>query len=216
LVSLWSRVLFHWTAPGYLFLVPLMGAALDRRRREGWAVGRGLAATAACVLVVAGLVVGEARSNWLPRTVWLAALGRDPLPLIVDWSSLDSELGGRGLLDRPGLVVAAVRWVDAGKIDYALGGRVPVVCLGPDPRQYGIEAPLADYAGDDVLIVAPGRSFAEIEAEFGGLFAAIRPLRPAAIRDAGRVLTELPLFIGRRLRPPLPPAEIGGRIAGSP
>ena len=31
-VSLWSRnVLFHWAAPGYLFLFPLLGAWLDRK-----------------------------------------------------------------------------------------------------------------------------------------------------------------------------------------
>ncbi len=56
--------------------------------------------------------------------------GKDPALAAVDWTSLRQELAERGLLDRPGLVVAATRWLDAGKIDYALGGRVPVICLG--------------------------------------------------------------------------------------
>ena len=43
---------------------------------------------------------------------------------VVDWTSLRQDLADRGLLDRPGLVIATRRWSDAGKIDYALGGRV--------------------------------------------------------------------------------------------
>jgi 4-amino-4-deoxy-L-arabinose transferase-like glycosyltransferase len=213
LVALHAHVLFHWAAPGYLMLVPLFGAALEQRRLAGRSVARRLGATAVLVLVVAGLVAGEVRFNWLPQALWMSALGKDPLRDAVDWTSLRDELGKRGLLDRPGLVVAAVRWLDAGKIDYALGGRVPVLCLGPDPRQYGLVAPLADFAGDDVLIVAPGRSLAEIETQFGGSFAAIEPLPPAEIRDDGRPVASLPLFIGRRLRPP--PHAAGGRIADS-
>jgi 4-amino-4-deoxy-L-arabinose transferase-like glycosyltransferase len=215
-VALWSRVLFHWAAPGYLMLVPLLGAALERWRREGRPVRRWLAATAVFVLVATGLAIGEDRFDWLPRAAWLSVLGKDPLPDVVDWTSLRAELGERGLLSRPGLVVAAIRWFDAGKIDYALGGRVPVLCLGPDPRQYGLLAPLTGYAGDDVLIIARGRSLAEIEAGFGALFAEIRSLPPAAIRVAGRKVATLPLFIGYRLRPPPPPAEIGDGIADSP
>ncbi len=215
-VSLWSRVLFHWAAPGYLLLVPLLGAALERRRRAGRPVGRWLAATALLVGVGAGLFAGEVKFNWLPRALWIRALGKDPLPDAVDWTSLRTELAGRGLLDRPHTVVAAVRWLDAGKIDYALGGRFPVLCLGPDPRQYGLVAPLARYAGDDVLIIAPGRSLAEIEAQFGPSFDAIQPLAPAEILDAGNPVADLPLFIGHRLRSPPQAAGIRGGIADSP
>jgi 4-amino-4-deoxy-L-arabinose transferase-like glycosyltransferase len=211
LVSLASHVLFHWAAPGYLLLVPLLGAALERRRQAGRPIGRWLGATAILVLLGAGLVAGELRFNWLPRAVWMSALGKNPLAAAVDWTSLRDELGARRLLDRSGLVVAAVRWLDAGKIDYALGGRVPVLCLGPDPRQYGLNAPLARYAGNDVLIVAPGRSFADIEAAFAGWFERLEPLAPAEIRAAGKPVASVPLFIGTALRPPT-----DGGIAGSP
>jgi hypothetical protein len=215
-VALWSRVLFHWSAPGYLLLLPLLGAALERRQRAGRPDARWLGATAILLLLGTVLVAGEVRFNWLPRALWMATLGKDPLRDAVDWTSLRAELGERGFLDRPDLVVAGVRWLDAGKIDYALDGRVRVLCLGPDPRQYGVIAPLADFAGDDVLIIAPDRSLAEIEGQFGALFDAIRPLAPAAIRDAGRPVASFPLFIGRRLRPPPAAAKIDGGIADSP
>jgi hypothetical protein len=213
LVSLVSHVLFHWTAPGYLLLMPLLGAALERRRQAGWPVGRWLSTSAILVLLGVGLFAGEVRFNWLPQAVWMRTLGKDPLAATVDWTSLRDALGARGLLGRPGLVVAAIRWLDAGKIDYALAGRVPVLCLGPDPRQYGLAAPLSLYAGDDVLIIAPGRSPAEVEAGFGALFDRIRPMAPAAIRAAGKPVANVPLFIGYQLHPP---AASRGGIAGSP
>ena len=120
----------------------------------------------------------------------------------VDWTSLGQELNKRGLLDRPGVVVAATRWLDAGKIDYALGGRVPVICLGSDPREYGIIAPVRDYAGADVLIVAPGSSPAAIAVRFGKLFDSIDTLAPATVLHDGRPALTLPLYLGRRLREP--------------
>ena len=86
---------------------------------------------------------------------------------------------------------------------------MPVLCLGPDPRQYGLVAPLARHPGDDVLIVAPGRSLAEIEAGFGASFDRLQPLAPAEIRAGGKPVASVPLFIGIGLRP-------RGGIADSP
>ncbi len=199
-VSLWSHVLFHWAAPGYLMLVPLLGDAIARRGRSDRLVRRWLIATVAIVVLGVAFVASEVRYNWLPYAIFPG--GRDPALAAVDWTSLRRELAERGLLGRPGLVVAATRWLDAGKLDYALDGRSPVLCLGPDPRQYGLIAPLARYAGDDVLIVAPGSALAGIAAQFGSQFDAIEPLAPATILHAGRPALTVPLFLGHRLHRP--------------
>ena len=198
LISLRSRVLFHWAAPGYLMLLPLLGDAIARGQ---WS-RRWLAATAAIVVLGAAFAGSEVRFNWLPLTIGDFRLGEDPALAAVDWTSLRTELAERGLLDRPRTVVAATRWLDAGKIDYALGGRVPVICLGSDPREYGIIAPVGDYAGADVLIVAPGISPAAIAARFGKLFDSIDTLAPATVLHDGRPALSLPLYLGHRLREP--------------
>jgi hypothetical protein len=189
-VSLWSRVLFHWAAPGYLMLVPLFGEAIARRRGGR----RWIATTAILVLFGMALVASEVRLGWLPPIG-----GHDPALAAVDWSELRTELTDRSLLARPGLVVAATRWLDAGKIDYALGGRVPVLCLGDDPREYGIIAPLAAFRGADVLIVAPHVPPAEIAARHSGLFDSVTALPPATLTHGGRAALVLPLYLGRHL-----------------
>ena len=209
-VALWSRVLPHWAAPGYLMLVPLLGAARARRAPTSRAIRVTALATAVIVVLGTGFVAGAVRYDWLARPMQAFFPGRDPSMAAVDWSSLRGELTSRGLLGQPRLAVAAIRWLDAGKIDYALGGRAPVLCLGPDPREYGIVAPLADYAGWDVLIVAPHTTEGEIAADYGRLFQSIEPLRPASVLHAGRPALSLPLFLGRGLRPPT------GDTAGNP
>jgi len=200
--ALWGNPLFHWAAPGYLMLVPLLGEAIARRQRTSRLVRTWLAGTAAFVILGAVFVASEVRFNWLSGLIEELALGRDPNLDVVDWTSVQTELEHRGLLDRPGLVVATLKWHEAGKIDYALGGRIPVICLGPDARQYGLTTNPDDYAGADVLIVASHRSLAQIESQFGTRFDAIEPIAPATVMHAGRPAMELPLFIGHRLRKP--------------
>ena len=168
-ISLWSHILFHWAAPGYLMLVPLLGDEIARRRPESRAIKGTVIATAVFVVFGTGFFVSAVRFDWLSALPNFRA-DRDPTMAIIDWTSVPAELASRGLLDRSGLAVAATRWLDAGKIDYALGGRLPVLCLCAEPHEYGIVAPVSDYAGADVLIIAPRTTPAEIAARFGALF----------------------------------------------
>jgi hypothetical protein len=96
-------------------------------------------------------------------------------------------------------VIAATRWIDAGKIDYALGGRSPVICLGPDARQYGLIAKRGDYAGNDVLIALPRGFRDNIIDELRLHFNRIEPIPPATVLHAGRVAMTVPLVIGHHL-----------------
>jgi 4-amino-4-deoxy-L-arabinose transferase-like glycosyltransferase len=190
-VSLWGHVLFHWAAPGYLMLLPLLGDAIARHWRGSRAVRALLVGTALFVVFGTAMFASEIKFNWLP-------LGDDLGIDIVDWTSLRQDLAGRGFLDRPGLVVAALRWSDAGKLDYVLGGSPPVICLGPDARQFGIVARRDDYAGADVLIItrAPRE---KVLGQFWPLFDGIDPLAPAMVLHAGYPALRLNLFLGHRL-----------------
>ena len=196
--SLWGNVLFHWASPGYLMLVPLLGDAVARHWRSSRAVRIGLAGTTGFVVLGSALFASEVKFNWLPAIIGDFRLGKDPSLDMIDWISLRDELAERGLLDQPRLVVATLRWSDAGKIDYALGGRLPVICLGPDARQYGLVARHDDYAGADVLIVTRV-PFEKIVGQYWFLFDSIEPMASVTILHAGRPALRLNLAFGHRL-----------------
>jgi 4-amino-4-deoxy-L-arabinose transferase-like glycosyltransferase len=199
-LALTGRTLPHWAAPGYLLLIPLLGAEIARRWPASRRVRQAVVATGVLVVLGAAAAAGAVRFDWL-AAVLPARAAPDPTIAAVDWTSLREELLQRGWLNRPGLVVAATRWLDAGKVDYALGGGVPVLCLCAEPHEYGIIAPAAQYAGADVLIVAPHTAPADIVARYGARFRSIEVLPPATVLDAGRPALTVPLYLGHRLHP---------------
>ena len=77
-VSLHSHVLFHWAAPGYPMLLPLLGEAVARRRSGSRPIRIYLAATAMTVTLGVVFVASEARFNWLPAVFANFALDADP------------------------------------------------------------------------------------------------------------------------------------------
>ncbi len=191
LVGLVSKhVMFHWAAPGYLMFFPLLGAALAEARP---ALVRGAAAaTAGLLLLGLAVVATEVRWDWLN-------LPRDPGAEAVDWTALRPALAARGLLDRANTVVGATGWREAGKVDYGLGGRATVICLGRDAREYGEIAPLAAFVGKDVVIVARKPVTAKTLAAQGVRFAAIEPFGSVALDPRVRPKLRALLFLGRDL-----------------
>jgi 4-amino-4-deoxy-L-arabinose transferase-like glycosyltransferase len=209
LVALWSDKLplFHWAAPGYLLLFPLLGVFLDRRRGAGW-LRAATVATAALVIAALFVVSLEVRTGALARLV--PALARSqPALQAVDWTELRDELRRRGLLGRSDLAVAALQWHVAGKVDFALGGALPVFCLCGDARQYGIVRPASDFIGEDVVIVLPPNSRRDPVAQFADEFSAIELLTDVEIGPVGGDAARLRLFLGRDFRglPASPPGE---------
>lgn len=198
LVSLRSHVLFHWVAPALMMSLPLLGRAIGERRRASRHVRLAMLATAATVSAGACVVGSEVRYNWLPEVIENFALGDDPDIAAVDWTSLLPTVRAQQAAD-PSLVVAAVRWLDAGKVDFALRKEAQVICLGDDPREYGMTAPVEHFLGRDVLILAPRESLATIRRRFGRMFDALVELPPIIVRHAGRPAMLVPVFLGRRL-----------------
>jgi 4-amino-4-deoxy-L-arabinose transferase-like glycosyltransferase len=206
LVAAWSsqRVLYHWAAPGYLMLFPLLGAWVARHIGNRH-VRRTLRGTAVALVVIVALVGVQVRTDWLHPVVAAFARGQDPDVQGIDWTSLRTELAQRGLLGRSGLVVGATDWRDAGKIAYALGPDVPVICLNQDARQFGFGLTPRDAIGRDVLILAPEHA-GRVIPRYGAAFASIQTLPPATIRHAGHDMATVGVFLGHRLLAWPPPA----------
>lgn len=204
LVSVWSsrHILYHWSAPGTLMLFPLLGAEVARRLSAQSAAPAGArrlrrAIHATIAFVVLGLVLAgsEMRLNWLTALFGphLFKHGSD-IAGGVDWTGLEPSLAARGLLQRPGLVVAVAGWSEAGKVAYALHGRYPVVVLAADSREFGIIAPANRFIGHPMLILVRGGPEPALLARFAPLFTHITPEPPIALRFAGYPLLTLSVF----------------------
>ena len=187
-ISAWSsqRVLYHWAAPGYLMLFPLIG---------GWRwIRQVVIGSAVLVIVVLAVIVGQVQFDWLGDRL-ASVMRTDPTAEAVDWVSLRDDLRARGLLV-PGAVVAALNWRDAGKIGYALGPDVTMLCLNRDARQFGIAHPVRDYVGRDVVVLAVNSDGAQA----GAWFQSVQPLAGSSVRLQGRVLRTVTVLQGTGLR----------------
>ncbi len=197
LIAAWSsrRILFHWAAPGYLMLFPLLGQAISERIGSAW-VRRSIAATAGLILIAVSVVSLQTRFDVLGSALTFVAR-QDPTLEGIDWTSLRTDLTARGLLP-PGTVVGVPSWRDAGKIGFGLGPDVTILCLHQDARQFGFAHPPASFAGRDILILVVGDP-APAETALAGMFERIERLDPAPIALRGRVLHQVSVMRGHRL-----------------
>lgn len=193
-VALWSRhVLFHWMAPGYLFLFPLLGAELARlEARHPRPLRAAALATLGLIVVGLGAVGTEARWNWI------ACFDHDLDPALQarDWHQLPAALAKRALLGGPHTVIAGTSWWFTGKLDYALAGREDVLCLDRDSREYHYLFTAHAHDGDDVVVIVPQRDAKSVEARYGRLFARMDALPPLQLPLDHRAPTSFALFLG--------------------
>ena len=199
LISAWTSVLFHWAIPGYLMLFPLAGHWLAKQEaiRAGW-VRAGLITTVTVVLLGVSTVATEIRFHWIPSVVGIFENVTKHESDAIDWWSLRPQLSERGLLDRDNLFVGATHWANAGKIDYALGGSVPVVCLCSDPKQYGLTHPVTAQLGRNALILDQHMTLESVQQAYGTRFDSIEELPPLQVMHAGRVALRFNLFLAHR------------------
>ncbi len=198
LIALWSsgRVLFHWAAPGYLMLFPLLGAWIAARIDQP-AIRRVIGLTAGFIAGALVLVSTEVRLGWLQPAFSVMAK-HDPDVEAIDWVSVRHELAARGLLvGEP--IIAAADWRDAGKLSYALGPEATVVCLCTDARQFGLNKPVRDFVGQSMLVVITEHATRAV-ANLAPFFVRIEPLPPLMLRQDDRNLQAMALFRAIDLR----------------
>ncbi len=199
MISAWSsqRVLFHWAAPGYLMLFPLVGQAIGERLGHPW-VRRLLAATVVVMLATLTVISTQLQFDWLGSTL-TTVMRRDPTDEGLDWTSVRDDLSTRGLLP-PGALTGAISWRDAGKFGYALGPDVTMLCLSTDARQFGFVSPLRNFAGQTILLLVsepPEQAVAQAR----HWFRFIDVLPATSVRLRGRVLRSVTVLRGTGFLP---------------
>jgi 4-amino-4-deoxy-L-arabinose transferase-like glycosyltransferase len=191
-----QRILFHWAAPGYLMLFPPLGALIAAAVDRAW-MRRVIAGTAALVIASVSVTSLQIQFDWLGGAL-ASVMRKDPTDEGLDWTSVRDDLRARGLLP-PGVVVAAMGWRDAGKLGYALGPDVTMLCLSDDARQFGFAEPARDFIGRDVLVLVPDPAGRAAE-DARRWFQAVDLLDATEVRLRGRVLRGVTVLRGAGLR----------------
>jgi 4-amino-4-deoxy-L-arabinose transferase-like glycosyltransferase len=197
LIALWSsqRILFHWAAPGYLMLFPLLGQAIAEHANTPW-VRRTTTATAALLLASMLVIATQIQTGWLSPL--LTRLPKDPTAEGLNWTSIRTDLAARGLL-KPDTIAAAFNWRDAGKFGTALGPEVTMLCLSPDAREFGFARPPEAYSGQDVLLLAVNPALHAME-EAQRWFQSVQQLPAIEIRLGNRNLEGVTILLGKNLQ----------------
>jgi hypothetical protein len=181
-------------------LFPLAGVWLAQQEivRASWLRG-GLIATLTVVLAGISIVATEVNFQWIASIGGSFKKITDHDSEAIDWWGLRSQLVERGLLAQGNRFVGTTNWHNAGKIDYALGGAVPVVCLGNDSRQYGLTHPLVAQLGMDAVILDQQMTLESVQKVYGARFDSVEELPPIQVMHLGRVATRFNLFLAHRL-----------------
>jgi 4-amino-4-deoxy-L-arabinose transferase-like glycosyltransferase len=217
----------HWPASGYLFLFPLLGAGLVEREQRG-AAGVGparptaadgrlptwvLASAVAFIALLAA--AGVAAITGFPFSTFpRLARGGDPTLEAADWGDLHAGLDSLGVLGRPRTFVAAPSWVQAGKVAYALGPGVPVLCLSVDPREFAYLHDQRTFLGQDAIIVARLPASPDVAASYAPYFETVVPIGRVTIHRWRSPVFEVGVYRGHDFRRTVPaPATPRGALA---
>jgi hypothetical protein len=215
-IGLWVSVggRFHWQAPGFLLLFPLLGRLVVQKLGRDDAMTRRwlLASTAIMVLFVA--VVGtHAATGWIRTLVPPRGDGRtgDPTLKGLTFDGVRAAVAARGLLDKPRLFVVSADRNDVGKVDLELGKFLPVLCLCADPRNMAFGWNPDDFIGQDALIVGAEGYVGDAQNIYGSYFRKIEFLADVDMRRGGKVWEKIKIFYATDYyRPyPLPLREAG-------
>ena len=192
-----TKTLFHWAAPGYVFACILLGRDIQRDLDVGVvATVRWVRGSIAAIALVFMAVIAIAKLPWpdilLPHGKYV------PYPLIEtqSWGEVRDVLAQRGLLAKPDIFVAGLKWHEAGRLDVALAGALPVRCLCADARGYGVLYDNRMMSGHDVIVITPDLRKDEFDALKQTTFQSLTRIDDIAIHHASQTVQTLQVYVG--------------------
>jgi 4-amino-4-deoxy-L-arabinose transferase-like glycosyltransferase len=200
-ISLWAPTEghYHWQAPGYLILFPLLSSLVVEKLEAGHAPTlRWLSLSIAALLVIIGVIGTEAATGWT-HTLLKNSLRpeRDFTLSGLEWKELRTAIAERHLLDQRRLFVVTAHRVEVGKVDLEIGKYLPVVCLCPDPRNIAFGWNLGNFLAWDALIIGTDVHIPNVLQAYGSYFRSIEPLDNVEIHRGGRVMLTLRVYYAK-------------------
>jgi len=192
----------HWPSPGYLFAFPLLGAAAARWSRTWPRTVQGLAWAQTVVAAgVALVVVSHAYTGWIGKLAGFKP-GYDPVVGDeADWSALPATLEARGLMDPSRYVVVAGRYYFCFKAEFALRGRLPVVCLDDLPIRRSLTPKDALDGKHDAIVIETWWRAPQPLKDYLATYADVTPLTTIWGVHTGRNVMQIDLALARHEKP---------------
>ncbi|MDF2569992.1 MAG: dolichyl-phosphate-mannose-protein mannosyltransferase [Sporomusa sp.] len=196
IATLWgAQGLFHWQAPGYLMAIPLLGCAIDGWMQHNSRITRAwLTLSVTAFLLIVLLLGTHTATGWLRQVEPQWFNQGDPSTEALDWRELPIYLEAQGLPVVQADFVVTAHWIDAGKIDYILGGKLPVLCLNSEPHHFAFMHNVSEFRGKSALIIGREKIIAEDLPLYRMQFDAIEPVGKVAIKRAGFQEFEVVVF----------------------
>lgn len=203
MATLWgAQGLFHWQAPGYLLTMPLLGHTVAGWMERGSMLTRvWLSASVTVFLLLVTVLGSHTATGWMRQVQPQWFQSGDPTTEALDWQDLAGFITRKGMPNSKAQFIVAAHWIDAGKIDYVLGGKIPVLCLNNQPHHFAYLHTMSDYRGKDALIV--GRkdivvaSLPLYRSHFGSIeFAGSIPITRAGVQELEIVIFNAKNFSG--------------------
>lgn len=206
LATLWgAQGLFHWQAPGYLLAFPLLGAAVARKIAQKSKPVRWWLNSSSAIFLAVVLVLGShTATGWLCVAVPQWFINGDPTAEAIDWHDLAAYLKEKRVLEEDNLFIVSADWIDAGKIDYILGGKLPVLCLNDSPHHFAFLHNQAVFQGQNAILIGRSQVIEDAVKLYQPYFETIVPYGELPITRAGRPELPVVLYYGRGFRADFP------------
>jgi hypothetical protein len=197
-----ARGLPHWPMPGWLFVIPLLSCEVALIAKSRPRLVHYASAASAVFLLAAVTVFGtDGESGWLANTLPQKFARQDPTLDLLDWTELNSVMAQRHLIDAETPAVAATHWMEAGKLNYAVGKIVPILCLCSDPQQFRYLHSPADFAGRNIIVIGAHKDFIGQLHALEPWFIRTETLAPITLHRSGQEAIELSIVRGIGFRP---------------
>jgi len=201
-ISLWapSHGHYHWQAPGYLLLFPLLAKyVLEKLQDRDALTLKWLSLSIAAPFVIIAVIGTEAATGWIHSLLKNSLRpGHDFTLDGLEWKELRTAIAERQLLDKPRLFVVTAHREEVGKVDLAVGKFLPVVCLCKDPRDTAFGWNLNSFSGWDALIIGTDYYILDVLEEYGRYFHDIERLKDVEIHRGGLVVLTLRVYYAKQ------------------
>jgi hypothetical protein len=201
------RIMAYWPLFGFIALMPLLGRAWAESLKTHPAARRWITAVALFPVLLAAVVVAQARFGVLEDSKgWLLGLiapKHDPNADRLCWDQVASELERRGILTEPRTFLFTDSWDRSAGLALATRGKAPVVCYHLEPRGYLFWSRPEDWVGRDGIFVESVRVPGALS-RYNQFFARYESIGTVPIVRRGVFIRDVYLYRGTNQTWPFP------------